>query len=114
MAAMIKISPSGKTVWEEISQLIGMVCFIIHFYEYFWGEMLSIWCWLEVHTFQFYFDSISLKFVSICGNSLFFDPFQNKIYDYADGMADLKSLKVVLHLSLKLLAHYKFSFKLFY
>ncbi|KAE9606594.1 hypothetical protein Lal_00025749 [Lupinus albus] len=27
-------------------------------------------------------------------NSLFYDPFANKIYDYANGMADLKSLKL--------------------
>lgn len=27
-------------------------------------------------------------------NSLFFDPFSNKIYDYANGMADLRSLKL--------------------
>ncbi|CAB4318318.1 unnamed protein product [Prunus armeniaca] len=27
-------------------------------------------------------------------NSLFFDPFANKIYDYANGMADLRSLKL--------------------
>lgn len=32
----------------------------------------------------------------ICGNSLFFDPSVNRIYDYADAMVDLKSLQVKL------------------
>lgn len=31
-----------------------------------------------------------------CGCSLFFDPFMNRIYDYANGMEDVRSLKVIL------------------
>lgn len=31
-----------------------------------------------------------------CGCSLFFDPFMNRIYDYANGMEDVRSLKVSL------------------
>lgn len=39
---------------------------------------------------------LAYKFVSNCGNSLFYDPFAGKIYDYANGMADLRSMKVTL------------------
>lgn len=35
-----------------------------------------------------------------CASSLFFDPFANKIYDYANGMVDLRSLKVSLNFHL--------------
>lgn len=31
------------------------------------------------------------------GNSLFYDPFACKIYDYANGLADLKSMKVIFY-----------------
>lgn len=113
LAVTKRILFSGGTACVGTSQLTGCSLFSIHRMSKAMGKAMAnkalgfeLWetCFsphaadVSVSLLWSFFGSTWLIKIIFwnCRNSLFFDPFVNKIYDYTSGMMDLRSLKVIL------------------